>query len=144
MPKWPFVFLLAWAGSAWANTLQPFATDGCSDFPDGTPDRQQLWLDCCVIHDKAYWAGGTSLQRQEADSALEKCVADAGEPLIAQVMHAGVRVGGTPYWPTNFRWGYGWREARGYKALSVLEQAEAARLLADWERQSRSRRSAAP
>jgi hypothetical protein len=37
---------------------------------------------------------------------------------------AGVRVGGTPYLPTSFRWGYGWSESRGYKALSDEEKRE--------------------
>lgn len=137
MYKWLTVLLLALVSeAAWSNTLQPFTTDGCSDFPDGTPARKTLWLNCCIAHDKAYWAGGTHAQRQIADAVLEKCVADAGEPVIAHVMHAGVRVGGAPYWPTSFRWGYGWREPRGYEALTDREQAEAARLLKEWDRQS--------
>ncbi|WP_216662021.1 hypothetical protein [Niveibacterium sp. COAC-50] len=47
------------ASVAWADTLKPFTTDGCSSFPDGTPWQQTLWLDCCVKHDIAYWIGGT-------------------------------------------------------------------------------------
>jgi hypothetical protein len=30
-------------------------------------------------------------------------------------MLAGVRVGGTPWLPTRFRWAYGWPYLRGYK-----------------------------
>jgi len=33
-------------------------------------------------------------------------------------MLAGVRIGGTPYLPTKFRWAYGWPYPRGYTALS--------------------------
>jgi len=36
-------------------------------------------------------------------------------------MLAGVRVGGTPLFPTSFRWGYGWGYPRGYKELSSEE-----------------------
>jgi len=39
-------------------------------------------------------------------------------------MLAGVRVGGSPYYPTPYRWGYGWPYARGYKALSDEEKAQ--------------------
>jgi len=53
---------------------------------------------------------------------------NASEPEIAELMLAGVRVGGTPYLPTRFRWGYGWPYFfRGYKALAEdeLKQIEA-------------------
>lgn len=111
---------------AQAGALRPFASDGCSAFPDGTAAHQRLWLECCVEHDRAYWQGGTYRQRQRADERLRQCVAAVGEPEIARLMLAGVRVGGTPYLPTTFRWGYGWPYPRGYRALSAAEQAEAA------------------
>ncbi len=101
--------------------LAPFTSDGCSAFPDGTPRQKTLWLDCCYQHDRAYWQGGIREQRAEADQALRACVAAVGEPEIAALMLAGVRVGGTPYLPTRFRWGYGWPFFRGYKALSADE-----------------------
>ena len=41
---------------------------------------------------------------------------------IAAIMLAGVRVGASPYWPTRFRWGYGWPYFRGYKPLSTSEK----------------------
>jgi len=37
------------------------------------------------------------------------------------LMLAGVRVGGTPYLPTRFRWGYGWPFFRGYQPLNADE-----------------------
>ena len=109
--------------------LKPFTTDGCSAFPDGTLDQQSLWIECCIRHDLAYWKGGTYSERLEADQALEKCVAQVGEPEIAQLMLAGVRVGGSPYFPTTYRWGYGWPYPRGYKALSKDESLEAQQML---------------
>ncbi len=98
-----------------AADLKPFTTDGCSGFPDGTSEHKTIWLKCCTEHDYAYWKGGTYQDRAEADEALRACVAEVGEPEIAALMLAGVRVGGTPYLPTRFRWGYGWPYFRGYK-----------------------------
>lgn len=114
--------------SVQADTLKPFASDGCSSFPNGTQQHQELWLSCCVAHDYAYWKGGTRTERLQADAALHSCVETVGEPKIADLMLAGVRAGGSPYLPTRFRWGYGWSYPRGYGALSAeeLEQVEAA------------------
>lgn len=114
--------------SASADTLKPFSSDGCSAFPDGTLEHRELWLACCQQHDLAYWKGGTSRERVRADEALRQCVAQVGEPAIAALMLAGVRVGGSPYWPTRFRWGYGWRWPRFYKRLSDSERAQVERL----------------
>jgi len=110
------------AGCATHGPLRPFTTDGCSDFPDGTPTHKTLWLSCCTEHDKAYWQGGTYNERRKADQELQRCVANVGEPGIAALMLAGVRVGGSPYWPTRFRWGYGWPWPRGYRALTAVER----------------------
>ncbi|MBN2767549.1 MAG: hypothetical protein JXQ68_00445 [Campylobacterales bacterium] len=77
-----------------------------------------------MSHDLAYWKGGTQEERLQADEALKICVESIGEPEIAKIMLAGVRVGGTPYLPTSFRWGYGWSESRGYKALNIEEKQE--------------------
>lgn len=107
-----------------ADTLKPFTTDGCSAFPDGTLTQQTLWQDCCIAHDYAYWKGGTYDERVEADMALQRCVAALGETEIATLMLAGVRVGGSPFWPTDFRWGYGWPFPRGYSGLTEAERQQ--------------------
>jgi len=106
------------------TTLAPFTTDGCSAFPDGTPEQNQLWQRCCTQHDLAYWQGGIYKQRLEADIALRNCVAEVGEQDVAELMLAGVRVGGSPFWPTPFRWGYGWPYPRFYGPLSASEAAQ--------------------
>jgi hypothetical protein len=62
--------------------------------------------------------GGTKEERLKADHELRDCVAAVGEPKTAELMLRGVRVGGTPYLPTSWRWGYGWRYFRGYKPLT--------------------------
>ena len=107
-----------------ADTLKPFSSDGCSMFPDGTFKQKNLWLKCCQQHDFDYWQGGTVKQRLISDQTLKHCVAQVGEPTIASLMLVGVRVGGTPYLPTHFRWGYGWSYPRPYGALSIEELAQ--------------------
>jgi hypothetical protein len=91
-------------------------------FPDGTSKQKDLWLHCCVIHDHEYWRGGTRADRLKADRELRACVAAVGKPKTAKLMFLGVRVGGMPYFPTGWRWGYGWRYFRGYKPLSDAEK----------------------
>lgn len=110
--------------TALAAEIRPFTSDGCSSFPDGTFEQNELWLSCCRAHDYTYWKGGTYEERVAADQELESCVSQVGEPEIATLMLGGVRVGGTPYLPTQFRWGYGWPYPRGYKALTEEELAQ--------------------
>jgi hypothetical protein len=118
------IFLLSFffvASSSLADDIMPFTSDGCSEFPNGTPNQKELWLACCTAHDFTYWQGGTYEERVKADQELKFCVAKVGEPAVAVLMLAGVRVGGTPYFPTSFRWGYGWPYLRGYKAVTPEE-----------------------
>jgi hypothetical protein len=103
------------------GSLQPFTTDGCSHFPEGTRDEPELWLHCCVQHDLKYWAGGSWMDRLHADRALYQCVSDTGEPWIAAVMYIGVRAGGSAFINDPFRWGYGWPKLRGYTSLNEDE-----------------------
>lgn len=120
---------------AYADTLRPFTSDGCSVFIDGTYANKTLWRDCCLAHDMAYWRGGTYDQRRLADAKLKKCVEAKGEKVIAEIMEAGVRVGGSPFWPTSYRWGYGWKEFRGYVELTTQETREADRLLQQYRKE---------
>ena len=76
------------------------------------------------FHDYTYWQGGTYQERLNADKELQRCVAKVGKPKIAKLMLAGVRVGGSPYFPTSFRWAYGWPYPRGYKALTEAEKKQ--------------------
>ncbi len=122
--KYLFFFLLFISTATYAGDLKPFTSDGCSAFPDGTFKQNKLWLDCCIQHDVAYWKGGSRDERKQADLKLKQCVAKVGQPEIAKLMLAGVRVGGTPYLPTSFRWGYGWPYFRGYKKLTAAEIEE--------------------
>ena len=102
--------------------IKPFTTDGCSLFPDGDLKDNERWLNCCVEHDRSYWRGGTWDQRLQADRDLQHCVAQSGMPEVANLMLGGVRIGGSPFLPTGFRWGYAWDYLRGYQPINEQEQ----------------------
>ncbi len=106
-----------------ADSLQDFSSDGCSQFPDGTWTQQDLWCGCCITHDIAYWQGGNRKQKKQADQALRQCVLEKTDnKLLADAMYYGVTVGGSPVFPTWYRWGYGWRYGRGFQSLYDYEQ----------------------
>jgi len=109
------------------ESIAAFTTDGCSLFPNRSFDSKKDWCDCCVVHDLAYWRGGTPDERLAADQKLKACVEErTASPLLAALMYAGVRIGGTPHLNTSFRWGYGWSFGRGYAPLSPADVAAAA------------------
>lgn len=112
-------------GEAAVADLRPFTSDGCSLFPDGTFTERSKWCECCFAHDIAYWRGGTTEERKQADQELRDCVRErTGDPALAETMYFGVRTGGHPVFPTWYRWGYGWNYGRGYQPLSESEQMQ--------------------
>ncbi|WP_286265203.1 hypothetical protein [Thalassotalea atypica] len=116
------IFVLSFKASA--SKLKPFTTDGCSSFPDGTLNQRDLFLPCCIRHDLAYWQGGSVAQRLQVDQAFSACIVSVGKPKLAKLMFLGVRVGGAPYLPTPFRWGYGWPYPKGYGKLTEAEMVQ--------------------
>ncbi len=110
--------------------LTPFASDGCSLFPDNSLINADDWCSCCFEHDLAYWRGGTSQERASADKTLEECVFEKtrNRPL-AKLMFEGVRFGGSPYFYNWYRWGYGWNFDRKYQALTPEENKTAENLI---------------
>ena len=123
--------MLGLGSCASPTAMQPFASDGCSLFPDRALAGSADWCGCCLAHDLAYWRGGSAEERLQADQALEHCVqAATGSPALAGAMLAGVRAGGGPYFLTPYRWGYGWPYGRLYQPLSDAEKARAASLRA--------------
>ena len=103
--------------------LSKFTSDGCSLFINGTFENPELWKDCCFQHDIAYWQGGTKEEREAADLAFKKCVEKkTGNSGLAELMYQAVRKGGEPYFPTWYRWGYGWPLGRGYRSLTIAEK----------------------
>lgn len=124
----PFLLLFL-ALESQSGTLKPFTTDGCSMWFDGTPEQPHLWRHCCVAHDLDYWQGGTEEQRLKSDERIRTCVSEAQGKAMADYMYANIRWGGSPYWMTNYRWGYGWDYwdgflQRGYKKPSAGEQEQ--------------------
>jgi hypothetical protein len=114
------------AACASSPKLRPYTSDGCSLFPDGTSQAKDAWLHCCEAHDRRYWIGGTEEDRMSADLDLRSCVAATGRPELADWMLKGTRIGGGPYVPAGFRWGYGWSYLRGYKPLNEDERKQIA------------------
>lgn len=134
------IVVTAWlAGCKTEATLKPFTSDGCSLFPDASPISESDWCACCYQHDIAYWQGGTKAQREAADEALGTCVANkTGNTALANLMYEGVRVGGSPYFYSWYRWGYGWPYERKYQALTPAERKLAERLLATHRQQAKA------
>jgi len=117
-----------------ATELNGFWSDGCTLFPNGTLQDRTLWCDCCFNHDIAYWRGGSEQERKAADQALRACVlARTRNRALAETMFSGVRLGGSPAFPTWYRWGYGWNYGRGYQPLSRDEQKQVADTLARYK-----------
>ena len=123
------------SGCASTSVLREFTTDGCSYFCDGNAAHPQLWRDCCISHDTAYWRGGNAQARRSADASLRECVlVRTGHKTLAGLIYRGVRLGGTPWIPAGFRWGYGWGYGRGYEPLTLDEQRQASEKLALYRR----------
>ncbi len=112
-------------GSIKPTDLREFTTDACSHYPNGTRTSPALWAACCVEHDKAYWAGGMRSARAVSDDDLKQCVEQSGGgKLRAKLMWLGVRFAGAPWYPSHYRWAYGWPYFRGYKPITAEEQLE--------------------
>lgn len=119
----PGLMLLLLIQPVMAGQLSDFSSDGCSQFPDGTLSQRDLWCSCCITHDIAYWQGGSSLQKKQADAALRQCVLEKTESqLLADTMYYGVTLGGSPVYPVWYRWGYGWAYGRGFQTLSNYDK----------------------
>lgn len=106
-----FWYMVAYAMYDVAREKQvAFVTDQCTLFPEGS------WSECCEEHDLAYWQGGHSDMREATDIQFKMCVQDKTQNVIfANVIYTFVRMGGTPYFATPWRWGYGWKFGRGYR-----------------------------
>lgn len=116
-----------------SETIAPFFFDGCSSVPEGTKDDPNLWCECCLEHDLKYWKGGTWVDRRNADLEFKDCVSDmSGNDALGLMFYLGVRVGGSPYYKTDYRWGFGWDFGRGYKRLTKAEAADAKEKALAW------------
>lgn len=85
------------------KALAEFVTDGCTGFPDGN------YFDCCVEHDREYYAGGSWKARWRSDKKLFSCIAAKPKfynKLVALLAWLGVRVGGVSWLKASFSWGF--------------------------------------
>jgi hypothetical protein len=94
------------------RTLGPFRSDGCSGgMSSGWRllfGRAPAWECDCIEHDRWYWAGGTWDDRLMADRRLQKAIRRHGHVLLAWVTYRVIRLFGSPFLPTPYRWGHGW------------------------------------
>ena len=64
------------------------------------PDRN--WLDCCWQHDFDYHYGYLyDITREQADYELWECTNTSGNPVIARIIYAGVKIGGGFYYESG-------------------------------------------
>lgn len=116
------------------HILRPFKSDGCSLSPNSF--FKANFVECCVEHDIAYWLGGTSEQKNDADAKFKACMnnkiksnySGTAYDSIAFTYYWGVRIGGQADMPNSFRWGYGWNYLRGYSPLTKEEFQQAENL----------------
>ena len=99
--------------------LEPFLTDYCTGYPEGTLERPGIWKHCCLEHDLYFWAGGDHNDRRTSDVILRECVAETGEEFQAKLIYWAVTAGSySPVKFSNKKWNYGWGEGRGLRKLS--------------------------
>jgi hypothetical protein len=138
LPLVATAFILA-VGCSSDSGLRPFSSDGCSLFPDSSLVSSDDWCSCCYEHDIAYWRGGTEQEREAADLKFRSCVAGKTQnETLAMLMYEGVKLGGSPYFYSWYRWGYGWDFDRKYEALTVSENELADRLFEEYEAEETS------
>jgi hypothetical protein len=117
-----FVLLLSGVLSGHSAELRPFSTDFCTNFPEGTRSRPDLWKHCCLIHDLNFWAGGSSVDRNAADLELRSCIEATGAKATARMMYWAVRTGSlSPVKYPEKRWGNGWPGRKVDLALAINE-----------------------
>lgn len=92
--------------------------DGCSMAPDLSFGH------CCDTHDEIYWFGGSAAKRKQADVDFRACIEKSEHEVFAGIYYYGVRLGGTPYLPTPWRWGFGWDYPRGYTVDIVIVNSQ--------------------
>lgn len=107
------------------NTIMPFTTDGCSALVYQQSMQNPELLNCCVAHDIRYWQGGNKASKKNTDLNFSLCLRKIGMPAIErEIYYWSVRIGGTAYWKTSWRWGYGWKKLRDYSPLTEEEEKQ--------------------
>jgi hypothetical protein len=71
--------------------------------------------------------GGAEKDRKLADSELGKCVGAKSFSILGDIFYFAVEIGGSPFYHSTWRWGYGWVNSREYfsrtsENLSAISQ----------------------
>lgn len=110
------LYLISFAN---ASSLSSFATDYCTNYPEGTRRDPEQWKDCCLMHDMYFWAGGSKQDRYNSDQELRRCVEETGAYNRARLIYYAVRAGS--YSPVKYpdkKWNNGWRERPDFQSLT--------------------------
>lgn len=123
MKRYPLLILILYLSfSALAFEIKPFSTDYCTNYPEGTRARPELWKHCCLIHDLNFWAGGGREDRDTADRNLRRCIEETGAHYTARLMYWAVRAGSlSPVKYPDKRWGNGWPGRNMHAPLTLPE-----------------------
>jgi hypothetical protein len=119
--------------------LSPFVFDGCTWSPDGSWDNPNLFCECCLVHDMAYWQGGSEAERDRVDWEFKQCITErSGSEAVGWTYYWGVRAGGDPnpyffFYYTRWRWGFGWPPGRLYTEMTEQERLRATELLNEYK-----------
>ncbi|MBS1970532.1 MAG: hypothetical protein JSU04_09495 [Bdellovibrionales bacterium] len=116
------IFLFSYSALASEPHLRNFVTDYCTMFPEGTPQKPDLWKHCCFEHDLRYWFGGDSADLDFADESLRQCVKDVAGNFWANLMYKGVREGHSSPVKNQYHWSWGWDPERMDSPLSEAEK----------------------
>ena len=118
-----FLLITAFAMSKNVDAIGPiltFHTDYCTNSPEGTFRRPELWKHCCLIHDLYFWSGGSRKDRDEAEKKLKSCVSDMGAHRVAQLMFIAVRAGSySPIKYSKKKWNHGWKDRPDFLPLAI-------------------------
>ena len=99
--------------------ISSFETDFCTNYPEGTQEKPELWKHCCLMHDMFFWAGGNKADRLDADLKLKNCIADTGSLYQARIMYLAVRAGSySPIKYPKMKWNNGWDKRPDFQSLS--------------------------
>ena len=102
-------------------------SDGCSWAPDWTDSIRR----CCVRHDRAYYLGGSALDRHRADVALYRCVRASGMGVrLAWLYYGMVRLFGAPAFRRTKELVTVLSQAVGLRGVRVRSWAYGGRVLA--------------
>ena len=93
-----------------ATPPKPFYFDGCTLFPDKIGSVS--FLSACLQHDIAYWYGGSSEDRKQADLVFKQDIKDLGMvgSVFSLPMYLAVRIFGDTWLMKQFgaNWGFGY------------------------------------